>query len=90
MRGAARCARGACGAGGDSGASPHATHLVFAGQRLERCLLKTVVHAAALGFECTVVEEACYAKEDEADAEWSASQANLESYEAAGRVMTDL
>ena len=47
------------------------TSLVFVGQRFERCVLETVMHARALGYDCSVVMDATYAKTDEPDPEWS-------------------
>ena len=34
--------------------------------------MKTVLHARALGYECTIVESATYAKDEEPDPEWRA------------------
>jgi len=47
------------------------TVLVFVGQRFERCILKTVVHARDLGYESIIVDEGTYTKTQEADPEWS-------------------
>lgn len=47
------------------------TSLVFVGQRFERCVFKTVMHARALGYDCSVVMDATFAKTDEPDPEWS-------------------
>ena len=53
------------------GYAPGRTSLVFAGQRFERCVLKTVMHARSLGYECSVVMDATFAKTDDPDPEWS-------------------
>ena len=54
------------------GHPPERTRLTFVGQRFERCVLKTVLHAQTLGYRrCTLVEQATYAKEAEPDPEWS-------------------
>ena len=45
--------------------------LTFVGQRFERCMLKTVMHARSVGYTCTVVEEGTYLKTQEPDPEWS-------------------
>ena len=45
--------------------------LTFVGQRFERCMLKTVMHARGLGYTCTIVEEGTYLKTQEPDPEWS-------------------
>eukprot|EP00928_Gymnodinium_smaydae_P050660 TRINITY_DN34216_c0_g1_i1.p1 TRINITY_DN34216_c0_g1~~TRINITY_DN34216_c0_g1_i1.p1 ORF type:complete len:248 (+),score=24.05 TRINITY_DN34216_c0_g1_i1:72-815(+) len=52
---------------------PGNTALYFVGQRFERCILKTVMHAASLGYESIVLNEATYCKEDEPDVEWPLS-----------------
>ena len=56
---------------GDLGCWPTSTSLVFVGQRFERCLLKTVMHARELGYPCTVVDEAIYTKSPDPDPEWN-------------------
>lgn len=63
----------------------HDTTLVFVGQRFERCLLKSVLHARALGYDCVVVKEATYAKEAEADPEWAVGPAAALARHAAAR-----
>ena len=57
------------------GHSPQEASLVFAGQRFERCMLKTVMHARALGYECTICRGATYAKEEAPDPEWNVPSA---------------
>lgn len=46
------------------------TDLWFVGQRFERCLMKTVVHAAELGYRAAVVDSATYTKCSDPDEEW--------------------
>ena len=53
------------------GHTPRDTTLHFAGQRFERCMLKTVMHARALGFECAVHLDASFVQQQEPDPEWA-------------------
>jgi len=52
------------------GHSPERAELTFVGQRLERCMLKTVMHAVDLGYACTVIEDATFEQTLEPDPEW--------------------
>ena len=53
------------------GYTPDRSTLVFVGQRFERCVLKSVMHARALGYDCSVVMDATYAKTEEPDPQWN-------------------
>jgi len=52
------------------GFTPASTSLIFVGQRFERCVLKSVMHARFLGYECSVVMDATFTKTQEPDPEW--------------------
>eukprot|EP00930_Biecheleria_cincta_P071610 TRINITY_DN59096_c0_g1_i1.p1 TRINITY_DN59096_c0_g1~~TRINITY_DN59096_c0_g1_i1.p1 ORF type:complete len:288 (+),score=39.51 TRINITY_DN59096_c0_g1_i1:50-865(+) len=56
---------------GNLGFNPTNTALVFVGQRFERCVLKTVMHARDLGYESSIVDEATYTKTQDPDPEWN-------------------
>mmetsp|Transcript_33229 Transcript_33229/g.103125 ORF Transcript_33229/g.103125 Transcript_33229/m.103125 type:complete len:247 (+) Transcript_33229:55-795(+) len=47
------------------------TCLYFVGQRFERCLLKSIMHAVDLGYEACIIDEGVYTKDHEPDPEWS-------------------
>ena len=51
------------------------TSLTFVGQRFERCMLKTAMHARHLGYSCSIVESGTYAKTDAPDPEWTLAPA---------------
>lgn len=58
------------------GYAPECTSLVFVGQRFERCVLKSVMHARLLGYDCSVVMDATFAKSEAADPEWEMGPAD--------------